>query len=104
MKKTIELIDEQHAALVDVIQFLDANGHSNDPIRETVDKVLNGSRWERLEEESDKEIKQARELANHLAQMCMHADEDCPAEHRTKHFRSTMNDAYDFLKKIGYLK
>ena len=62
MKKTIELIDEQHAALVDVIQFLDANGHSNDPIRETVDKVLNGSRWERLEEESDKEIKQAREV------------------------------------------
>ena len=48
--------------------------------------------------------KQNTQLADHLAQMCMHADEDCPAEHRTKHFRSTMNDAYDFLKEIGYLK
>ena len=43
MKKTIELIDEQHAALVQVIQWLDSNGHSNKPIRETVDKVLNHS-------------------------------------------------------------
>ena len=62
MDNTIKLIDEQHAALVDVIQFLDSHGHSNDPIRETVDKVLNGSIWNRLEEESDKEIKQAREV------------------------------------------
>lgn len=62
MKNTIKLIDEQHAALVDVIQFLDANGHSNKPIRETVDKVLNGTTWNKLEEESDKEIKQAREV------------------------------------------
>jgi len=62
MDNTIKLIDEQHAALVDVIQFLDSHGHSNDPIRETVDKVLNGSIWNRLEQESDKEIKQAREV------------------------------------------
>jgi hypothetical protein len=62
MNKTIELIDEQHAALVDVIQWLDANGHSNKPIRETVDKVLNGSSWQRLEQDSDVEIKQAREV------------------------------------------
>ena len=62
MKKTIELIDEQHAALVQVIQWLDSNGHSNKPIRETVDKVLNGTTWNKLEEESDKEIKQAREV------------------------------------------
>jgi len=62
MKNTIKLIDEQHAALVDVIQWLDSNGHSNKPIRETVDKVLNGTTWNKLEEESDKEIKQAREV------------------------------------------
>ena len=62
MKKTIELIDEQHAALVEVIQFLDSHKHSNEPVRETVDKVLNGSRWKRLEEQSDQEIKQAREV------------------------------------------
>ena len=62
MNKTIELIDKQHAALVDVIRWLDSNGHSNDPIRETVDKVLNGSSWERLEQNSDVEIKEAREV------------------------------------------
>ena len=62
MNKTIELTDKQHAALVDVIRWLDSNGHSNDPIRETVDKVLNGSSWERLEQNSDVEIKQAREV------------------------------------------
>ena len=44
MKKTNERIFKQHAALVDVIQWLDANGHSNEPIRETVDRVLNYSR------------------------------------------------------------
>ena len=43
MEKTIELIDEQHAALVQVIQFLDSHKHSNTPVREEVDKVLNHS-------------------------------------------------------------
>ena len=43
MKATIELIDEQHAALVQVIQFLDSHKHSNEPVREAVDKVLNHS-------------------------------------------------------------
>ena len=62
MKNTIKLINEQHAALVQVIQWLDSNGHSNKPIRETVDKVLNGTTWNNLERESDKEIKQAREV------------------------------------------
>ena len=56
MKKTNERIFKQHSALVDVIQWLDSNGHSNKPIRETVDKVLNGSTWERLEEDSNREI------------------------------------------------
>ena len=43
MEKTIKLIDEQHAALVEVIQFLDSHKHSNEPVREAVDKVLNHS-------------------------------------------------------------
>ena len=47
---------------------------------------------------------QNTQLADHLASMCCQADEDCPAEYRTEHFRSTMDDAYDYLKKIGYLK
>ena len=56
MKKTNERIFKQHSALVDVIQWLDSNGHSNKPIRETVDKVLNGSTWNNLEEDSNREI------------------------------------------------
>ena len=47
---------------------------------------------------------QNTQLADHLASMCSQADEDCPAEYRTEHFRSTMDDAYDYLKKIGYFK
>ena len=43
MKATIELLEKQHAALVQVIQFLDSHKHSNEPVRETVDKVLNHS-------------------------------------------------------------
>ena len=62
MKATIKLLEKQHNALVEVIQFLDSHKHSNEPVRETVDKVLNGSRWKRLEEQSDQEIKQAREV------------------------------------------
>ena len=54
MKATIELIDEQHAALVQVIQFLDSHKHSNEPVRETVDKVLNHS--EELYRDSEMEL------------------------------------------------
>ena len=43
-------------------------------------------------------------LADHLAAMCCQADEDCPAEYRTEHFSSTMDDAYEYLEKIGYFK
>jgi len=60
MEKTIELIDEQHAALVQVIQFLDSHGHSDEPVREAVDKILNHS--DDLIRKSDEEIKQAREV------------------------------------------
>ena len=47
---------------------------------------------------------QNTQLADHLANMCCQADEDCPAEYRTRHFRNTMDAAYDYLKEIGYLK
>ena len=43
MKNTIKLLQEQHRALVEVIQFLDSHKHSNEPVREAVDKVLNHS-------------------------------------------------------------
>ena len=43
MKATIKLLENQHNALVQVIQFLDSHKHSNTPVRESVDKVLNHS-------------------------------------------------------------
>ena len=54
MEKTIELIDEQHAALVQVIQFLDSHKHSDEPVREAVDKVLNHS--DELYKDSEMEL------------------------------------------------
>ena len=43
MKATIKLLEKQHAALVQVIQFLYSHKHSDEPVREAVDKVLNHS-------------------------------------------------------------
>ena len=46
MKKyraTLKLLYDYDRALVNVIQFLDSHKHSNQPIRETVDKLLNHS-------------------------------------------------------------
>jgi len=43
MKATIKLLEKQHDALVQVIQFLDSHRHSDEPVREAVDKVLNHS-------------------------------------------------------------
>mgnify|MGYP003118022977 FL=1 len=56
MQKTNERIFKQHSALVDVIQWLDSNGHSDKPIREIVNQVLNGSTWKDLEQDSNREI------------------------------------------------
>ena len=54
MKATIKLLEKQHNALVKVIQFLDAIKHSNHPVREEVDKVLNHS--EELYRDSEMEL------------------------------------------------
>jgi hypothetical protein len=43
MKNTIKLLEEQYNVLVQVIQFLDSNRHSDTPVREAVDKILNHS-------------------------------------------------------------
>lgn len=34
-----------------------------------------------------------------LLTMVVQADEDCPSEYRTKHFRTAMNDSISLLKK-----
>jgi len=41
MENTIELINKYDWTLVEVIQWLDRNGHSNEEIRNKVDKMLN---------------------------------------------------------------
>jgi predicted nuclease of restriction endonuclease-like RecB superfamily len=51
--------------------------------------------------QKDKIIKNLTYL---LADMCRQADEDCPSEYRTKHFRSKIAECYDYLYEIGYLK
>ena len=59
MDKTKELISKQHEALVDVIQYLDSTKQSNTKIRETVDRVLNGSDWKDLDVQSSLEVHNA---------------------------------------------
>ena len=60
MKATIEIIAQQHAALVQVIQFLDANGHSDTEVRETVDRILNSRSFDDLIEQSKMELTRIR--------------------------------------------
>ena len=62
MKTTKFIIEKQQDALVEVIQFLDSNGHSDTEVRETVDRILNSRSFDELMEESTQEIKQAEEV------------------------------------------
>ena len=62
MKATQEIIQRQHDALVEVIQFLDSHGHSDTEVRETVDRILNSRSFDEVKEDSDKEIQQAEEV------------------------------------------
>ena len=41
MDNTIELLRKQHWTLVEVIQWMDRNGHSDTEIRSKVDTILN---------------------------------------------------------------
>ena len=42
-KATLKLLHDYDWALVEVIQFLDSHRHSDEPVREKVDKLLNHS-------------------------------------------------------------
>ena len=54
MDNTIELLRKQHWTLVEVIQWLDSNGHSNTEIRSKVDTILNFEK--KLKEDSEIEL------------------------------------------------
>ena len=40
-------------------------------------------------------------ICDMLAWLACHADEDCPAEYRTKHFRNALDRAVEFLEESG---
>ena len=42
-RATLRLLHDYDRTLVEVIQFLDSHRHSDEPVRETVDKLLNHS-------------------------------------------------------------
>jgi predicted nucleic-acid-binding protein len=42
-RATLRLLHDYDRALVEVIQFLDSYKHSNEPVRDTVDTLLNHS-------------------------------------------------------------
>ena len=41
-------------------------------------------------------------LCDMLAWLACHADEDCPSEYRTKHFRIALKKAVDYLEDSGW--
>jgi len=53
-RATLRLLYDYDRALVEVIQFLDSHRHSDEPVRETVDKLLNHS--DRLKKEVELEL------------------------------------------------
>ena len=55
MKATIKLLEKQHDALVQVIHWLDSNGHSDTEIRDKVDTMLNFEKD--LKKKSEEELK-----------------------------------------------
>ena len=54
MENTIELLRKQHWTLVEVIQWMDSNGHSDTEIRSKVDIMLNFEK--KLKEDSEMEL------------------------------------------------
>ena len=54
MDNTIKLIRKYHSTLVEVIQWLDENKHSNTEIRDQVDTMLNFEK--KLKEDSEMEL------------------------------------------------
>jgi hypothetical protein len=54
MESTIKLIQQMNKTLVEVIQFLDSNGHSDTDVRKKVDTILNFTND--LKEESKMEL------------------------------------------------
>jgi outer membrane protease len=63
MKATIDLINKYDWTLVEVIQWLDSNGHSNTDIRKKVDKILNFEKS--LKKDSEMELTKISLVSDH---------------------------------------
>ena len=46
--------------------------------------------------------KKENEICDLLAWLACHADEDCPGQFRTKHFKNALNKACQFLEDSGW--
>lgn len=44
-----------------------------------------------------------KKLLDTLLEITEQADQDCPSEYRTKHFRAAIQDSVALLKKIGWI-
>lgn len=40
-------------------------------------------------------------LLNALSDVCFNADEDCPGEYRSRHFRDSLKEGFELLKQEG---
>ena len=49
---------------------------------------------------ANKLVTEHQKLQEALADMLVNADEDCPKQYRTEHFRRALNDGYSLLKTI----
>ena len=46
--------------------------------------------------------KKEDEICDMLAWLACHADEDCPGQYRTRHFKNALDDACSFLEDSGW--
>ena len=60
------------------------------------------SRIDKIESLTNEELQEEfYKMLNLFEWMCIHADEDCPTEYRTKHFKQTLFDATEYLETIN---
>ena len=52
--------------------------------------------------EMSKFTKKEDEICDMLAWLACHADEDCPGQYRTKHFKNALDKACSFLQDSGW--
>ena len=52
--------------------------------------------------QTKKFTKKEDQICELLAWLACHADEDCPAEYRTRHFRNALDKACEFLEDSGW--